>query len=113
MQQSSLIILKFSVLFSQVMVHNPFIFIFNLYKVSMISNKKTVAISAIAIAAVIAVFAATPFVVAHEAQAFRGGFGFGRGFGRGFGFGGFGGGFFPGWGWGGWGGCGPGWGSAW
>ena len=107
MQQSSLIILKFSVLFSQVMVHNPFIFIFNLYKVSMISNKKTVAISAIAIAAVIAVFAATPFVVAHEAQAFRGGFG------RGFGFGGFGGGFFPGWGWGGWGGCGPGWGSAW
>ena len=107
MQQSSLIILKFSVLFSQVMVHNPFIFIFNLYKVSMISNKKTVAISAIAIAAVIAVFAATPFVVAHEAQAFRGGFGFGRGFG-------WGGGFFPGWGWGGgWGGCGPGWGSAW
>ena len=76
----------------------------------MISNKKTIAISAIAIAAVIAVFAATPFVVAHEAQAFRGGFGFGRGFG-------FGGGFFPGWGWGGgwggWGGCGPGWGSAW
>jgi hypothetical protein len=92
------------------MVHNPFIFIFNLYKVSMISNKKTIAISAIAIAAVIAVFAATPFVVAHEAQAFRGGFGFGRGFG-------WGGGFFPGWGWGGgwggWGGCGPGWGSAW
>ena len=95
------------------MVHNPFIFIFNLYKVSMISNKKTIAISAIAIAAVIAVFAATPFVVAHEAQAFRGGFGFHRGFGFGR-FGGFGfGGFFPGWGgWGGWG-CGPGWGSAW
>jgi hypothetical protein len=91
------------------MVHNPFIFIFNLYKVSMISNKKTIAISAIAIAAVIAVFAATPFVVAHDAQAFRGGWGFGRGWG-------FGGGFFPGWGWGGgWGGwgCGPGWGSAW
>jgi hypothetical protein len=43
----------------------------------MISNKKTIAVSAIAIAAVIAVFAATPFVVAHEAQAFRGGFGFG------------------------------------
>jgi hypothetical protein len=80
------------------MVHNPFIFIFNLYKVSMISNKKTIAISAIAIAAVIAVFAATPFVVAHQAQAFRGGWGFGRGFG-------WGGGFFPGWG-GGWGGCG-------
>ena len=61
----------------------------------MISNKKTMAVSAIAIAAVIAVFAATPFVVAHEAQAFgfRGGF-----FHRGFGFG------FPGWGWGG--GCG-------
>jgi hypothetical protein len=90
------------------MVHNPFIFIFNLYKVSMISNKRTIAISAIAIAAVIAVFAATPFVVAHEAQAFRGGFGFGRGFGGGFG-------WFPawGWGWGNWGGCGPGWGSAW
>jgi len=89
------------------MVHNPFIFIFNLYKVSMISNKKTIAISAIAIAAVIAVFAATPFVVAHQAQAFRGGFGFGRGFGGGFG-------WFPawGWGWGNWG-CGPGWGSAW
>ena len=82
----------------------------------MISNKKTVAISAIAIAAVIAVFAATPFVVAHQAQAFggwghRGGF-FGRGLGFG-GFGGWGGGFFPGWGWGGWGGCGPGWCSAW
>jgi len=91
------------------MVHNPFIFIFNLYKVSMISNKKTIAISAIAIAAVIAVFAATPFVVAHQAQAFRGGFGFGRGFGFGGGFG-----WFPawGWGWGNWG-CGPGWGSAW
>jgi len=70
----------------------------------MISNKKTIAVSAIAIAAVIAVFAATPFVVAHEAQAFwRGGGGF---FHRGFGFGRFGGfGFgFPGWGWGG--GCG-------
>jgi hypothetical protein len=81
------------------MVHNPFIFIFNLYKVSMISNKKTIAISAIAIAAVIAVFAATPFVVAHEAQAFRGGWGFGRGFGFGrFGGWGFG---YPGWGWGG------------
>jgi hypothetical protein len=86
------------------MVHNPFIFIFNLYKVSMISNKKTIAISAIAIAAVIAVFAATPFVVAHEAQAFRGGWGFGRFGGWGFGY--------PGWGWGGFG-CGPGWGSAW
>ncbi|MGC2571128.1 MAG: hypothetical protein WA364_06420 [Candidatus Nitrosopolaris sp.] len=82
-------------------------------------NSKTgIALSVVAIAAVIAVFAATPFVVAHEAQAFgfRGGFGFHRGFGfgfhrgfgfgfgfhRGFGFGGFG---FPGWG--GWGGgCG-------
>jgi len=72
-------------------------------------NSKTgIALSVVAIAAVIAVFAATPFVVAHEAQAFgfRGGFGFHRGFGfgfhRGFGFGGFG---FPGWGWAG-GGCG-------
>ena len=54
----------------------------------MISNTKTVAISAIAIVAVIALFAATPFVVAHQAQAFRGGFGgFRGGFGR---FGGFG-----------------------
>jgi len=75
-------------------------------------NSKTGIALSVAIAAVIAVFAATPFVVAHEAQAF----GFGRGFGfhRGFGFGfhrGFGFGFhrgfgfgFPGWGWGG--GCG-------
>jgi hypothetical protein len=72
----------------------------------MISNKKTIAISAIAIAAVITLFATGPLVAAHQAQAFgfhRGGF-FHRGFG---------GGFFPGWGWGGWGGCGPGWGSAW
>lgn len=61
----------------------------------MISNTKTVAISAIAIVAVIALFAATPFVVAHQAQAFRGGFGgFRGGFGRFGGFG-FGGGFFP------------------
>ena len=70
----------------------------------MLSNKKTIAVSVIAIAAVIALFAATPFVVAHQAQAFHRGLGF-----RGLGFGG---GFFPGWGWGG-GGCGPGWGSAW
>jgi hypothetical protein len=86
----------------------------------MISNKKTIAVSAIAIAAVIAVFAATPFVVAHEAQAFwRGGGFFHRGFGFRGGFGGFG---FPGWGWGGgWGGCGGccggcgcgGWGGGW
>jgi hypothetical protein len=34
----------------------------------MISNTKTIAVSTIAIAAVIAVFAATPFVVAHQAQ---------------------------------------------
>ena len=74
----------------------------------MLMNAKTgIALSVVAIAAVIAIFAATPFVVAHQAQAFgfRGGFGFHRGFGfgfhRGFGFGGFG---FPGWGWGG--GCG-------
>ena len=75
----------------------------------MISNKKTIAISAIAIAAVITLFATGPLVAAHQAQAYRGGWG--GGFHRGFGFGG---GFFPGWGWGGgWGGCGPGWGSAW
>ncbi|MGC2573071.1 MAG: hypothetical protein WA364_16290 [Candidatus Nitrosopolaris sp.] len=76
-------------------------------------NSKTgIALSVVAITAVIAVFAATPFIVAHQAQAFGGrfggGFGFHRGFGgfhRGFGFGfhrGFG---FPGWG-GGCGGCG-------
>jgi len=41
---------------------------------------KTVAFSIVAIVAVMAVFAAAPFVVSHEAQAF--------GFGRGFGFGG-------------------------
>jgi hypothetical protein len=87
------------------------------------NNQRKVAVSAVGIAAVVAVFAATPLIVAyvqsHDAQAFgfgRGGFGgFGhRGFGfggfghRGFGFGGFGGGF-GGWGggWGGWGGgCG-------
>jgi hypothetical protein len=68
----------------------------------MISNKKTIAVSAIAVAAVIAVFAATPFVVAHQAQAF-GGWGWGhRGFfNRGWGFGG----------WGGWGGGCGGWGG--
>jgi hypothetical protein len=90
----------------------------------MLMNSKTgIALSVVAITAVIAVFAATPFIVAHQAQAFGGrfggGFGFHRGFGfggfhrgfgfgfhRGFGFGGFGfGGFgFPGWG-GGCGGC--------
>ncbi len=62
-------------------------------------NSKTLSI--VGIAAVVAVFAVTPFVVAHEAQAFGFGFhrGFGFGFHRGFGFGGFG-------GFGGWGGCG-------
>ena len=66
----------------------------------MITNTKTIAVSVIAIGAVIALFGATPLVVAHQAQAFgggwghRGGFGFGgfhRGFGFGGGFGGFGG----------------------
>ena len=48
----------------------------------MLMNPKTgIALSVVAIAAVIAVFAATPFVVAHEAQAF--GFGRGSGFHRG------------------------------
>ena len=42
---------------------------------------KTVAFSIVAIVAVMAVFAATPFVVGHEAQAFFGRGGFGRGFG--------------------------------
>jgi hypothetical protein len=78
------------------------------------NNQRTVALSTVAIAAVVLVFAATPLVVAyvqsHQAQAFwggghRGGFGFRGGFGRFGGFGGFGGGF-GGWG-GGWGGgCG-------
>ena len=77
----------------------------------MAMQNKAIAIAAII--AVSAVFAATPFVVAHDAQAFfaggRGGFFHGGGFfHRGFGFGGFRGGFgFPGWG-GGWGGCGGG-----
>jgi len=39
---------------------------------------KTVAFSIVAIVAVMAVFAATPFVVGHEAQAFFGRGGFGR-----------------------------------
>jgi len=50
-------------------------------------NSKTgIALSVVAITAVIAVFAATPFIVAHQAQGF-GGFhrGFGFGFHRGFG----------------------------
>ena len=69
----------------------------------MLMNSKTgIALSVVAITAVIAVFAATPFIVAHQAQAFGGRFGGGFGFHRGFGFGGFG---FPGWG-GGCGGCG-------
>jgi hypothetical protein len=92
------------------LVHNLFIQKLDSLKLHMISNKKTIAVSAIAIAGVIAVFAVTPFVIAHDAQAFFGGFrgGFHRGFG-GFGFGrGFGG--FGGWGggWGGWGGWGGG-----
>ena len=63
----------------------------------MLMNSKTgIALSVVTIAAVIAVFAATPFVVAHEAQAFGFHRGFNFGFHRGFGF--------PGWGWGG--GCG-------
>ena len=72
----------------------------------MISNTKTLAVSAIAIAAVIALFAATPFVVAQQAQAFGwggGGWGHHRFFGGGFNR--FSGGFFSsGWG-GGCGGC--------
>jgi len=71
----------------------------------MISNRqKTIALSTVAIAAVIALFASGTLITAHQAQAF----GFGHRF-----FGGFG--FFPAWGWG-WGGCSGndcGWGSAW
>jgi hypothetical protein len=40
----------------------------------MLSKKKSIAVSAIAIAAVVAVFAVTPFVVAHDAQALGGRF---------------------------------------
>jgi hypothetical protein len=92
------------------------------------NNQRKVALSTVAIAAVVLVFAATPIIIAyvqsHDAQArfggFGRGFGFRGGFGRGFGFGGFGGGF-GGWG-GGWGGgcggcCGGcgcgGWGGGW
>jgi len=44
------------------------------------TRTKTVAFNIVAIVAVMAVFAATPFVVGHEAQAFfgRGGFGVGQ-----------------------------------
>jgi hypothetical protein len=64
----------------------------------VVKNQKTIAVSAIAIAAVTAVFAATPLIVAyvqsHDAQAigWGGGFRFHRHFGFGFNrFGGFGG----------------------
>jgi hypothetical protein len=77
----------------------------------MISNTKTLAVSTIAIAAVIAVFAATPFVVAHQAQAFGGGNGFIRGGHITHRFGGFGG-FRPGFGFPG-SGFGGGWGGGW
>ena len=60
----------------------------------MISTKRrTIAMSALAIVAVLALFASAPLVATHQANAF-----WGRGWGGGWG----------GWGggWGGWGGCG-------
>jgi hypothetical protein len=63
----------------------------------MITTKqKTIAMSALAIVAVLALFASAPLVATHQANAY-----WGRGWGGGWG---------PGWGWGGgWGGCGCGW----
>jgi hypothetical protein len=62
----------------------------------MISKQRTIALSVLAIAAVLVLFAAAPLVTTHQAHAF---------WGRGWGWGG---------GWGGWGGCGcGGWGGPW
>jgi hypothetical protein len=74
-------------------------------KVRLVSTKqRTIALSILAIAAVIALSASAPLVATHQAQAFwsRGGFGHGFGFRGGWGF--------PGWSWGGGccGGCGCG-----
>ena len=68
----------------------------------MISHKRTtLALSTLAIAAVIALFASDPLIAAHQAVAFHG-----RSFHGGFGF--------HGWGWGGCGGgCGCGFGGCW
>jgi hypothetical protein len=89
--------------FSRVIVHNIFIYKRSIYKLRMIANKKTtIALSTIAIAAILALFAAAPLVATHQAEAF---------WGWGGGWGGWG-----GWGWrggccGGCGGCGwGGWG---
>jgi hypothetical protein len=59
----------------------------------MISKQRTIALSVLAIAAVLVLFAAAPLVTTHQAHAFWG----------------------RGWGWGGgWGGCGcGGWGGPW
>ncbi len=75
---------------------------------SMMSRKRTIlALSTLAIAVVIAMYASVPLVTTHQAVAFHGrfhgGFGFHRGFHGGFGF--------PGWGCGG--GCGCGFGGCW
>ncbi len=87
----------------------------------MISNKRTIALSSVAVVAAMVLATAGPILADMiQAHAF-GGWGFHRpfGFGRFGGFGGFG---FPGWGWGGgWGGCGGccggcgcgGWGGGW
>lgn len=73
---------------------------------SMISRKRTtLALSTLAIAVVIAMYASDPLLTTHQAMAFHGRFhgGFHRGFDGGFGF--------PGWGCGG--GCGCGFGGCW
>lgn len=79
---------------------------------SMISRKRTrLALGALAIAVVIAMYASETLITAHQAVAFHGRFhgaGFHRGFHGSFGFGGFG---FPGGGCGG--GCGCGFGGCW
>ncbi|MGA9152312.1 MAG: hypothetical protein WBZ36_17185 [Candidatus Nitrosopolaris sp.] len=77
----------------------------------MISRKRTtLALTTLAIALVIAVYASNPVITTHQAVAFHGRFhgGFHRGFHHSLGFGGFG---FPGRGCGG--GCGCGFGGCW
>jgi len=67
----------------------------------MISKQKTIGMCALAILAILVLFASAPLVTTHQAHAFWGG-----------GWGGWGGGW-GGWG-GGWGGCGcGGWGGGW
>lgn len=80
-----------------------FLFLYFLLRAHMISNEqRTIALSTMSIAVVIVLFASGPIIATHQAQAFRGGFGFHRGLGwGGWAVGGVG-------GCGGWGGCGCG-----